>query len=81
LERETDLEIHAEAALRLANQAEVGIVHDYMQAGQLVPRADRELDRDFQGKRERLSNYRSHIRPRCFALENQKRLNKTIGYG
>ena len=43
LEGETDLEIHLEGALRLADQAEVGIVHHHMQEGQLVLRADREL--------------------------------------
>ena len=43
VEGEADLEVHLEAALRLADQAEIGVVHDHMQVGQLVLGADRQL--------------------------------------
>ena len=43
LEGELDLVIHVEAALGLADQAEIGIVHDDVDVGQLELRADREL--------------------------------------
>ena len=35
--------VHVEAALRLADQAEIGVVHDDVDVGQLELRADREL--------------------------------------
>jgi hypothetical protein len=43
LERELDAVVHVEAALRLADQAEIGVVHDDVDVGQLELRADREL--------------------------------------
>ena len=43
LERELDVIVHVEAALRLADQPEIGIVHDDVDVGQLELRADREL--------------------------------------
>ena len=43
LEREADFEIHFEIALRLADEAEIGIVHHDVKIGQLVLRADRQL--------------------------------------
>ena len=43
LEGETDLKIHLEATLRLADEAEVRIVHHHMQIGQFVLRADRKF--------------------------------------
>ena len=36
LESETDLEIHVKAALRLTDEAEVGVVHHHVKIGQLV---------------------------------------------
>ena len=49
VEGEADLEIHVEAALRLADQAEIGIVHDDMQVGQLVLGPDRQfLDHELE---------------------------------
>ena len=38
-----DLEVHLEAALRLPDQAEIGVVHDDMHIGQLELGADRQL--------------------------------------
>src|SRR5439155_9378305 len=43
LERELHMIIHLKAALRLTDQAEIGIVHDDVDVGQLELRADREL--------------------------------------
>ena len=43
LERELHVIVHLKAALRLADQAEIGIVHDDVDVGQLELRADREL--------------------------------------
>ena len=43
LERQLHLIVHLEAALRLADQAEIGIVHDDVDIGQLELRADGEL--------------------------------------
>ena len=43
LERKLHLIVHVEAALRLADQPEIGIVHDDVDVGQLELRADREL--------------------------------------
>ena len=44
-----DLEIHLKAALRLADEAEVGVVHHHVQIGQLVLRADSEfLDHELE---------------------------------
>ena len=49
VEGELDAVIHVEAALRLADQAEVGVVHDDMEVGQLELRADREfLDHELE---------------------------------
>ena len=49
LEGEADLEIHRKAALRLADQAEIGVVHDDMDVGQPVLRADRQfLDHELE---------------------------------
>ena len=43
LEGKLDVIVHVEAALRLADQSEIGIVHDDVDVGQLELRADREL--------------------------------------
>ena len=43
LERELHAIIHLEAALRLADQAEIAVVHDDMDVGQIELRADRQL--------------------------------------
>ena len=43
LEGELDAVIHIEAALRLADQAEIRVVHQHMEVGQLELRADRQL--------------------------------------
>src|SRR5436190_12172917 len=43
LERKLHLVVHVEAALRLADQPEIGIVHDDVDVGQLELRADGEL--------------------------------------
>ena len=49
VEGEADFEIHVEAALGLADKAEIGVVHDHMQIGQLVLRADRQfLDQELE---------------------------------
>ena len=49
LERQLHLIIHLEAALRLADQAEIGIVHDDVDVGQIELRADREfLDQELE---------------------------------
>ena len=49
LEGEAEPRIHREAALRLADQAEIGIVHDDVDVGQLVLRADRQfLDHELE---------------------------------
>jgi hypothetical protein len=43
LEGELDVIIHVEAALRLADQSEIGVVHDDVDVRQLELGADREL--------------------------------------
>ena len=43
LERELDLVVDVEIALRLADQPEIGVVHDDVDVGQVELRADREL--------------------------------------
>src|SRR3569623_286838 len=43
VERELHLVIHIEAALRLTDQAEIGVVHDDVDVGQLELRTDRKL--------------------------------------
>jgi hypothetical protein len=43
LESETDLEIHLKAALRLTDEAKVGVVHHHVKIGQFVLSADGEL--------------------------------------
>ena len=49
LEGEADLEVHSEAALRLADQAEIGIVHDDVDVGQLELGADGQfLDQELE---------------------------------
>ena len=47
--RQLHLIVHVEAALRLADQSEIGIVHDDVDVGQLELRADREfLDQELE---------------------------------
>ncbi|MNN75673.1 hypothetical protein D3C81_1919910 [compost metagenome] len=49
VEGETDLEVHIKAALRLTNEAEIGIVHDHMNVRQLVLCTDRQfLDHELE---------------------------------
>ena len=49
LERQLHLIVHVEAALRLADQSEIGVVHDDMDVGQFELRADREfLDQELK---------------------------------
>ena len=43
LERQLDMIVHVEAALRLADQSEIGVVHDDVDVGQFELGADREL--------------------------------------
>ena len=43
LERQLHAIVHLEAALRLPDQAEIGVVHDDVDVGQIELRADRQL--------------------------------------